>query len=415
MTRFTIASFNVKNLIGANKEYYKFQEYTPEEYAWKQDWMADQLLTMDADVIGFQEIFEESALRDVIAEADARGIASNNAAIPDASKRYHRKAIFRKLAYRPYTDAALAFAPNSADGGPGERRPGLAILSRFGFTEPPQVLQDLPEPLDIPFSRLRGSEEGDDVIQASLGDDGAGFFRIRRLSRPIMKARVPVGGEVITVFNCHLKSKLGEHLKPKGANIAPAEVLTKYAPTERTLGSLRAGLRRMAEAWVMRCEIIEELNLGRPVMVLGDFNDGENAVSSEIISGEVPFKNYSWMLRHDAKTPQDRYSAEEHEQITAAIEHVRLHSAERLFVRKSARDMVYTSAFGGVFESIDQIYMSRHFHPDNKARIGEMEYFSVLNDHLTDGSHPEAPYNKLASDHGQIMAHIRIGEDDGRS
>jgi hypothetical protein len=35
-----------------------------------------------------------------------------------------------------------------------------------------------------------------------------------------------------------------------------------------------------------------------------------------------------------------------------------------------------------------------------------MEYFSVLNDHLTDGSHAEAPYNKLASDHGQIMAHM---------
>ena len=37
MTRATVASFNVKNLIGADKEYYKFQSYTPEEYAWKQD------------------------------------------------------------------------------------------------------------------------------------------------------------------------------------------------------------------------------------------------------------------------------------------------------------------------------------------------------------------------------------------
>ncbi|MEL6992753.1 MAG: alpha-1,4 polygalactosaminidase, partial [Pseudomonadota bacterium] len=85
-----------------------------------------------------------------------------------------------------------------------------------------------------------------------------------------------------------------------------------------------------------------------------------------------------------------------------------LHSAEKLFVQKSLRDMVYTSAFGGVYESIDQIFMSRHFHPENADRVGEMTYFSVLNDHLTDGSHPEAPYNKLASDHGQIMAHIRM-------
>ena len=69
--------------------------------------------------------------------------------------------------------------------------------------------------------------------------------------------------------------------------------------------------------------------------------------------------------------------------------------------------MVYTSAFGGVYESIDQILLSPHF-VDGPNPIGKMDYFSVLNDHLTDGAHPEAPYNKLASDHGQIMAHISL-------
>jgi len=406
MTRFTIASFNVKNLIGAGKEYYKFQSYTPEEYAWKQDWMADQLLTMDADIVGFQEIFEEDALRDVINAADTLGDASNAASIPDPSKRYHRKAIFRKLAYTPYGTAGLAFAPNAADSGEaGHRRPGVAIVSRFGFAGTPEIIQDLSEPVDIPFAALRGSDNPDD----------AGFFRMRRLSRPILKAKIPVpskdgGNQIITVFNCHLKSKLGEHITPEGAAFPPAADLTKYDPVQRALGSLRAAIRRMAEAWVLRREIIAELEQGNPVMVLGDFNDGEHAVSSEIISGETPFKNYAWMLRHDAKTARDRYSDSENEQIRGAINKVRLHSAERLFVRKSARDMVYTSAFGGTFESIDQIYMSRHFHPDYKRKIGEMEYFSVLNDHLTDGSHPEAPYNKLASDHGQIIAHMVIGE-----
>lgn len=405
MTRFTIASFNVKNLIGPDKEYYKFQSYTPEEYAWKQDWLAEQLLTMDADIVGFQEIFENDALADVIARADALGLASNDASVPDPSKRYHRKAIFRKLAYTPYFGdggtAGLAFASNLADtGDAGARRPGVAIVSRFGFEGPIEVIQDLHEPLDIPFAALRGEEDADD----------AGFFRLSRLSRPILKVKIPIpqdGGpaRVVTVFNCHLKSKLGEHITPEPSD------LTNYDPAARALGSLRAALRRMAEAWVLRKEIIKALNGGEPVMVLGDFNDGEHAVSSEIISGEVPFKNYAWMLRHDAQTPRDRYSDAENEQITEAIYAVRLHSAEKLFVRKSARDMVYTSAFGGVFESIDQIYMSRHFHPDYAGKIGEMEYFSVLNDHLTDGSHPEAPYNKLASDHGQIIAHMVMGQD----
>ncbi|KAJ55962.1 alpha-1,4 polygalactosaminidase [Actibacterium mucosum KCTC 23349] len=390
MTEFTIASFNVKNLIGADKEYYRFEKYTPEEYAWKQDWLADQVLTLNADIVCFQEIFEEEALRDVVDEADARGAALNAASVPDRSKRYARKAIFRKLATDSYKDAALAFAPNASDGEPGERRPGLAILSRFGFAEPPEIVQDLDPPLQIPFP---GQEGG---------------YSLPRVSRPILKARVPVGDRVITVFNCHLKSKLGEFVRPDDADFAPEANLLSYDAAGRAMGSLRAAVRRMAEAWVLRNLILGELKQGRPVLVLGDFNDGEHAVSSEIISGEVPFKNYAWMRRHDATHQADRYSREEAEQITESVEAMRLHSAEKLFVRKSSRDMVYTAAFGGVFESIDQILMSRHFLPEWDGAIGEMEYFSVFNDHLTDGSHPEAPYNKLASDHGQIMAHFRL-------
>ena len=398
MTRFTIASFNVKNLIEADQEYYRFEEYTPEEYAWKRAWLADQLLTMNADIVCFQEIFSENALRDVVIETDELGQAANDAVIPNRSKRYARKAIFRKLAFEPYTEAGLAFAPNSFDGGPGQRRPGVAILSRYGFEGRPEVIQDLPKPLDIPFSDLDGSD--------------GGTYQIKRLSRPILKARIPVGDQIITVFNCHLKSKLGELPRPAGSPFPPAADLVNYDPATRAMGSLRSALRRMAEAWVLRRAVLEELEAGNPVMVLGDFNDSEHAVSSEIISGEAPFKNYAWMRRHDAKTKRDRYSDQDNTIIQEAISKVRLHSAEKLFVKKSLRDMVYTSAFGGVFESIDQILMSRHFLPEFADKIGEMEYFSVLNDHLTDGSHPEAPYNKLASDHGQIMAHMVLGDPD---
>lgn len=397
MTRFTIASFNVKNLIGADQEYYEFQTYTPEEYAWKEDWLAQQMFSMDSDIVGFQEIFEEKALRDVIAETDRIGQESNDAVLPSKTKSYRKKAIFRKLGYEGYRDAALAFAPNLNDGGmPGKRRPGVAILSRFGFAEEPEIIQQLDKPIEIPFRELTGED--------------AGHYTLSRISRPILKARIPVGAHVVTVFNCHLKSKLGEFMKPQGTEYAREADLTLYDPVGRAMGALRSAVRRMAEAWVLRREIVSELKQGRPVMVLGDFNDGEHAVSSEIISGEQPFRNYSWMLRHDAKDYNDRYSNEENKTITKAVLDHQLVSAEQLFVQKSLRDMVYTAAFGGVYESLDQIYLSRHFHPDNEERIGVMEYYSVLNDHLTDGSHAEAPYNKLASDHGQVIAHMKIGD-----
>ncbi|WP_281858885.1 endonuclease/exonuclease/phosphatase family protein [Litoreibacter halocynthiae] len=393
MTDFTIASFNVKNLIAADQEYYRFEKYTPEEHAWKEDWLADQVFTLNADIVGFQEIFDKAPLQEVIAEADRRGKASNEDAVPDRNKRYARKAIFRKLAYKDYTSAQLAFAPNLNDGEPGERRPGLAILSRYGFVGKPEVIQEVDPDLVIPFAMMSG------------GDGGS--FRLDRLSRPILKARIPVGKQIITVFNCHLKSKLGEFTRPDEGGQPPEVDLVNYDPVGRALGSLRAATRRMAEAWVLRQLVVEEINNGNPVIVLGDLNDNDNAVSSEIIAGERPFKNYAWMRRHDAKKANDRYSDAENEIIQEKIKAVRLESCEKLFVRKSLRDMVYTSAFGGVFESIDQILLSRHF-TGGTNQIGEMSYFSVFNDHLTDGSHDEAPYNKLASDHGQIMAHLRL-------
>ena len=184
MTEFSIASFNVKNLIGAEQEYYKYEQYTIEEHAWKQAWLADQLHNLSADIVCFQEIFDQGALQAVIDECDQMGLEANETSVPDPRKRYARKAIFRKLAYHPYAKAELAFAPNINDGGPGERRPGVAVLSRFGFVEPPQVLQELPETLEIPFSDLGG------------GDGGS--YKISRLSRPVLKVRVPVGDQVIT-------------------------------------------------------------------------------------------------------------------------------------------------------------------------------------------------------------------------
>ena len=53
MTEFTIASFNVKNLIEADHEYYKYEAYPPEEHSWKQSWLANQMLTLNADVTCF--------------------------------------------------------------------------------------------------------------------------------------------------------------------------------------------------------------------------------------------------------------------------------------------------------------------------------------------------------------------------
>ena len=397
MTEFTIASFNVKNLIGADQEYYRFESYTPEEYAWKKNWLANQLISMNADIVCFQEIFDQAALQAVVDEANEAGNALNAEVIPDIAKRYHRKAIFEKLNFDAYSREQLFFAPNVDDGGAGHRRPGIAMLSRFGFEESPEVIQTLTQPVVIDFPSA-GYDSG----------EKAGSYTLERLSRPIIKAKIKIGNQIVTIFNCHLKSKLGEYVKPAGASFAPEADLVHYLPAQRALGELRALLRRSAEAYVLRKLIADELVRDNPVMVLGDFNDSEYSVSSSMIKGERPFKNYAWMRRHDAEHKSDRYTEQEDLIIRAQIEQYQLQSAEMQFIKKSQRDMVFTSAFGGVYESIDQILMSQHFIEGSANNIGVMDYFSVFNDHITDGAHAEAPYNKLASDHGQIMAHMKL-------
>ena len=107
MTNLKIATFNVKNLIGPEQEFYRFERYTEEEYAWKKNWLARQLLTLNADVVCFQEIFDEEALWDVISETNRRGEQLNEVVLPGEHKSYRGKAIFDKLGYFPYQRADL--------------------------------------------------------------------------------------------------------------------------------------------------------------------------------------------------------------------------------------------------------------------------------------------------------------------
>lgn len=388
---FTVATFNVKNLIGPDKVYYPFEQLTPEAHAWKCDWLSDQLLQMDADIVGFQEIFEEDALIHVIRDCDAKGHEINEMSQPGKDKRYRKRAIYRNLKYRPYgPDLHVAYAPNIHNREEdGLRRPGVATLSRYPIRES-EIIQDIShDPIKTGFDQLGGGE--------------AGSWRLDTLSRPILRVLIDVDGREVTVLNTHLKSKLGEFDRAEDGS-RPAADLLSYDPIGRAMGTLRAALRRMGEALALRRTVLDELAQGRPVIVLGDMNDALTSVSSEIIAGESPFKNYSWTRRHDARHENDRYTADENDTIQASVTGVLLESAERMFVRRAERDMVYTASFNGVYESIDLILLSSHFQEGHADQIARLDYLQCLNDHLTDGSFEEAPYNKLASDHGQLVA-----------
>ncbi|BDS11976.1 endonuclease/exonuclease/phosphatase family protein [Aureispira anguillae] len=144
-----VASFNLLNLVLPNKKFYGKRSYTIEEYRKKKAWISDQLTKMDADIIGFQELFDEEALREVIKE------------------------------HPLYKGAAVVMGARKGGS------PAVAIVSRYPITSY-TVYSDFPEQLEVeglvvPFTEF---------------------------SRPVLKAMVELpSGINLTVFVAHLKSK----------------------------------------------------------------------------------------------------------------------------------------------------------------------------------------------------------------
>lgn len=144
-----VASFNLFNLTLAETPYYGKRSYTKEEYRKKKEWISDQLTKMDADIIGFQELFEEQALREIIEE------------------------------HPLYKGAELIMGARKGGS------PAVAIVSRFPVKSY-KVYTDFPEQLEV---------------------DGL-VVPFTEFSRPILKAVIELKkGVDVTVFAAHLKSK----------------------------------------------------------------------------------------------------------------------------------------------------------------------------------------------------------------
>ena len=63
--RIRVGSFNAFNLVLPGVKYYDKPPYSADEFEAKATWTSAQLTRMDAQVVGFQEVFHEEALKDV--------------------------------------------------------------------------------------------------------------------------------------------------------------------------------------------------------------------------------------------------------------------------------------------------------------------------------------------------------------
>ena len=207
---------------------------------------------------------------------------------------------------------------------------------------------------------------------------------VTTFSRSVLQAdlKLPDGGPELTVFVAHLKSKRPILESGKEATLR-----------EEALGSARSLMVRAAEAYALRCILLGVLQqTHRPVFLLGDLNDSAHAVTTEIVSGTPPMLYWPEERRH-------------------AVWDVLLYNTFDIQARQNTRrDVSYSHIFNGFYDTLDQIYVSQEFNRQNPQRLGEVEYVHYFNDHLVDRTLSRERPDRIQSDHGQVVATLRLRE-----
>ena len=229
--RIKVGTFNLLNLVQPGAPYYNKKPYRTEEFAEKSAWITRQLRRMDADFVGFQEVFHESALQMVI----------------KASEMF---------------DGGTVGAPGADGSGP---RVGFATTLKV--VGEPRLYDVFPDNLDF---TIEVEETGEEIS-----------IPIRKFSRPVLDVVVELGnGHTAAIFIAHLKSK-----RPL---VDPDK---RHDPIERAIGKARSLIVRASEAAAFRSLLIREMqDTRRPVIVLGDLNDAVDAVTTEIVAGTPPWR-----------------------------------------------------------------------------------------------------------------------------
>ena len=237
-TQFSISTMNLYNLNRPGLPVYSDRDgWSPEQYAAKLDWTARTIAQFGSDVWGFQELWHQDALTEVIA---ASGLA----------------------------DRYTLLVPPGSD---GDRIVCAGAVRQDILDGDPEWIVKFPE-------SFRLSSRGDDPQTPEI------TVLIDAFSRPVLrfKIRPRADGPAIHVFVCHFKSK------------APTQIwreswYTKagYSRHANGIGQGLSTIRRTAEATALRM-ILTDLVKGNdtPVIVLGDLNDGHHSNTLNILTGQ---------------------------------------------------------------------------------------------------------------------------------
>lgn len=242
-TRITFATCNLYNLNLAGLRVYNDSDgWDPAVYDRKIAWTARMMRDMPADVWGFQELWHEQALDNVLAAAGLDG------------------------SYTSLVPAAHAG---------GKIVCGGAVRS--------DILQGTPEWItDFPDG-LKLESGGDDPQTSDIA------VHISTFSRPVLHFTIKPRstGVPIHIYVAHLKSKAPTRIYRESWY---RDNKDQYSPHSEAIGSALSTIRRTAEAAALRVILNEKMkHTDEPVVVLGDLNDGQHSNTLNVITGQPKY------------------------------------------------------------------------------------------------------------------------------
>lgn len=223
-----LATCNALNLANRGRLFYANQEpFGADEYARKVEWLGAMLRRLNADIVAFQEVWDEAALRDAVAASGLR-----------------------------YPQVA---APGAEQGATGTPRVGLA--TRWPLRQ--ATLHHAFEPRQV-------------VAVPELGEH-------RAFERPVLEALIdmPGGRGTLRALVVHLKSK-----RPKFLQNEAGEVIEdRNDPAIVARATLRSLVMRAAECAALRLLVHARLaNTREPLVLMGDLNDSPHAVTTQMVA-----------------------------------------------------------------------------------------------------------------------------------
>lgn len=219
VTQFKVCSFNLLNYIKPPNAFYELENiYSEDQWRKKETWLSKQLSLIQADIIGFQEVFSPDSLKELVSKQGLEHFVT--VAAPEKSSDH----IFNK--------------------------PVVALASRFPIISAEEVSVD-----ESLVKRLHISP---------------GF----KFSRAPIRAEIMINGfATVVVYVTHLKSKRSKFDRDFNVDINNESAVKQYL-LDDIQGGWASSIQRGTEAALLYEDICREMSAGeRPVMMIGDFND----------------------------------------------------------------------------------------------------------------------------------------------